>query len=357
MKNGWQLKKLGDVCLFENGDRGENYPSKSVQTSSGVPFINAGHLTDHGIDVGTLSYIPRDRFALLGNGKVRKGDILFCLRGSLGKFASVGEITEGAIASSLVIVRPREQVLKNNMLAYFQSDLCAEMIKQFKNGAAQPNLSAASLKSFDIPVPPLAEQRRIVGILDEAFAGIATAKAHAEQNRQNARAIFESHLESVFSQRGKRWVENTLKSITTKIGSGATPRGGEDSYKTEGISLIRSLNVHDLAFKYSKLAFLDDTQADELSNVEVKSRDVFVEYHGRFRGAVYDCSRRRAPRSCKSTCVDYSTNSGFFRTRVSPLHADFKTLQDPITHHRRRRWCNSTSYHQSADSRVYSPLS
>jgi len=97
MKDGWKMKKLGEVCLFENGDRGENYPSKSVQTTSGVPFINAGHLTDFGIDYQTLNFIPRERFDLLGNGKIRKNDILFCLRGSLGKFACVGELSEGAI--------------------------------------------------------------------------------------------------------------------------------------------------------------------------------------------------------------------------------------------------------------------
>ena len=63
---------------------------------------------------------------------------------------------------------------------------------------------------IDIPVPPLAEQQRMVGVLDEAFAGLATAQAHAAQNLQNARALFESHLQSVFTHRGKGWVETTI---------------------------------------------------------------------------------------------------------------------------------------------------
>jgi len=66
---------------------------------------------------------------------------------------------------------------------------------------------------IDIPVPPLAEQQRMVGVLDEAFAGLATAQAHAAQNLQNARALFESHLQSVFTHRGKGWVEKTLGDI------------------------------------------------------------------------------------------------------------------------------------------------
>jgi type I restriction enzyme S subunit len=154
MRKGWEKKTLGEVCSFENGDRGENYPSKAVQTSSGVPFINAGHLAETGIDFSEMTYIPRERFNLLGNGKIRKNDILFCLRGSLGKFASVRTLNEGAIASSLVIVRTGGAILNDFLLAYLQSDLSAEMIRKFKNGTAQPNLSAASLKKFQIPLPP-----------------------------------------------------------------------------------------------------------------------------------------------------------------------------------------------------------
>ena len=220
MKKGWQTKTLGELCSFENGDRGENYPSKSVQTTSGVPFTNAGHLSESGIDFSDMNYIPRERFELLGNGKIRKDDILFCLRGSLGKFASVGDLSEGAIASSLVIVRPSGAILNDFVLAYLQSDLCAEMIQEFRNGAAQPNLAAASLKKFSIPVPPLAEQQRIVGLLDEAFEGLATAKANAEKNLQNARALFESHLQSVFTQRGPGWVQTTLDSCCEQIFAG-----------------------------------------------------------------------------------------------------------------------------------------
>ena len=66
------------------------------------------------------------------------------------------------------------------------------------------------LKELEINYPPLAEQQRIVGLLDEAFEGLATAKANAEKNLQNARALFESHLQSVFTQRGPGWVEKKL---------------------------------------------------------------------------------------------------------------------------------------------------
>jgi type I restriction enzyme S subunit len=76
----------------------------------------------------------------------------------------------------------------------------------------------------DIPLPPLPEQQRIVALLDEAFAGLATAKANAERNLQNARAIFESQLQFVFTQRGEGWVESTIgETCTLKSGTTVSP--------------------------------------------------------------------------------------------------------------------------------------
>ena len=76
MKKGWEIKKLGEVCEFENGDRGVNYPSKAHRTETGLPFINAGHLTSDGLDLDSMDYISRERYNLLGSGKIKKGDIL-----------------------------------------------------------------------------------------------------------------------------------------------------------------------------------------------------------------------------------------------------------------------------------------
>ena len=131
-----------------------------------------------------------------------------------------------------------------------------------------------------ISIPPLPEQQRIVSILDETFAAIDKAKENAEKNLQNARELFESYLQSVFANPGDGWKEKKLGSISTKIGSGATPSGGKESYKTTGISLIRSLNVHDRKFKEEKLAFLDDKQADKLSNVILEENDVLLNITG-----------------------------------------------------------------------------
>lgn len=76
------------------------------------------------------------------------------------------------------------------------------------------------------------------------------------------------------------WKSFVLKELTTKIGSGATPRGGQEAYKTEGISLIRSQNVLDFSFSYSGLAFIDEKQADGLKNVIIEPNDVLINITG-----------------------------------------------------------------------------
>ena len=242
MKQGWEIKKLGEVCFFENGDRGVNYPSKSHRTETGIPFINAGHLTSSGLDLNSMDYISRERFNLLGSGKVKKGDILFCLRGSLGKFAKVQEFSEGAIASSLVIVRPKVKITSDFLMLYFESKICADMIVDYGNGAAQPNLSAGSLKNFEIPLPPLPEQQRIVAILDEVFEAIAKAKVNAEQNLKNAKELFESYLQNVFENKGEGWEEKTLKEIGIAQ-TGTTPKTADKENYGDFIPFVKPADI------------------------------------------------------------------------------------------------------------------
>lgn len=80
-------------------------------------------------------------------------------------------------------------------------------------GAAIKRIILKTIKKSSIPLPPLPEQQRIVAILDQAFEGIATAKANAEKNLQNARELFESHLNAVFTQRDEGWIEKRLGDI------------------------------------------------------------------------------------------------------------------------------------------------
>lgn len=117
------------------------------------------------------------------------------------------------------------------------------------------------LKELVISIPPLPEQQRIVGLLDEAFGGLATAQAHAAQNLQNARALFESHLNAVFTQRGKGWVEKTLKEVCEKITDGThqTPK-----YFESGVVFLSSRNVTAGVIDWENVKYIDEKQHSEM---------------------------------------------------------------------------------------------
>ena len=222
---GWVLETLGTVVELENGDRGKNYPSKETLVLEGVPFINTGHLERNKISKSKITYISEEHFERLGSGKIKVNDILFCLRGSLGKFALNESIKKGAIASSLVIIRAKEEELNCNYLSfYLNSDIALDMIKQFDNGSAQPNLSSKNLKLFLIPLPPLEEQKRIVAKIDTLFAKIDKAISLTEESLVQAKNLLPSVLEEVF-EKGKAdgWEEKKLDEVCDVVGGG-TPK-------------------------------------------------------------------------------------------------------------------------------------
>ena len=192
----WKTMRLGDVCEFENGDRGKNYPSKKHQVEKGIPFINAGDLSADGkITSDGMAYITNERFELLGAGKIEIDDILFCLRGSLGKCAINNSFDKGAIASSLVIIRPDKSELIPEFLLYLlKSQLTAKLIQETAGGTAQPNLSAKVVSNYELFIPPLAEQQRIVAKLDAAFANLGDAKDAVAKSKLNYQSLKSSIL-------------------------------------------------------------------------------------------------------------------------------------------------------------------
>ena len=162
--DGWVEKKLGDVCQFENGDRGKNYPNREEYVESGIPWINTGHIKPNGtLSQSEMNFITQEKYESLRSGKIRQGDLVYCLRGAtIGKTALVDPLTVGAVASSLVIIRP-SNLLDSHFLYYFLTSLVGQrLIKLYDNGAAQPNLGAKSVAKYIIYLPNFAEQKVIV---------------------------------------------------------------------------------------------------------------------------------------------------------------------------------------------------
>lgn len=157
-------------------------------------------------------------------------------------------------------------------MAYYKSKLRGTTMRR-------RSMPKEDLLNMPLPVPSFSVQQSIVSELDKINELIRLKKEQLKDYDNLAQSIFyEMFGDPVVNEKG--WEVNKLSSITSKIGSGATPKGGNESYKTEGISLIRSLNVHNNEFLYKDLAHIDNEQAEALSNVEIKECDVLLNITG-----------------------------------------------------------------------------
>ena len=131
------------------------------------------------------------------------------------------------------------------------------------------------LKELEIKYPDRVEQQRIVALLDKAFDGIATAKANAEKNRQNARALFESHLQSVFTERGGGWVDRQLASLCREITVGHVgPMKTE--YKETGVPFLRSQNIRPFEISMDNAMFIDEAFHRTLKKSQLRPGDLAI---------------------------------------------------------------------------------
>ena len=163
--DAWEQRKLGELVEFYNGDRSSRYPSESDMVSEGIPFINAGDLVSGRVKLDSANRITEEKFNELSGAKIQRGDIIYCLRGTLGKNAFVDNFDVGTVASSLVDIRPKK-ILGKYLFQVLNSDIEYRQRTVNDEGAAQPNLSAKNLSLFDIPMPDEAEQEKIAAYLD-----------------------------------------------------------------------------------------------------------------------------------------------------------------------------------------------
>jgi type I restriction enzyme S subunit len=239
MKIGWTTEKLENVCV-EITD-GSHFSPKT--SDDGYPYITVRDIVKDKIDFNGCRCVSKTDFNQLSkNGcKPRKGDILFSKDGTVGKIAIVDQDTDFVVLSSLAIVRPDTSRIDSFFLKYvLQSPAFLEEAIGKKTGVAIRRIILRNLKSIPVHHPPLPEQQRIVAILDEAFDGIVTAKANAEKNLKNARALFDSYLNSVFSQRGDGWVDRTLDQVCI-VERGSSPRPIKSYFTNEpdGVNWIK----------------------------------------------------------------------------------------------------------------------
>lgn len=273
----WQIKKLKEVC-DKITDGTHQTPKYST---NGVIFLSSRNVTSGKIDWDNIKYIDeKQHIEMHKRVAPRINDILLAKNGTTGVAAIVDRDVVFDIYVSLALLRPLNGLLPTYLLHFINSPLAKKQFNKRLKGMGVPNLHLEEIREVEIPIPPPSEQKRIVEILDESFAAIDKAKANLEKNLQNAKELFESYLQNALVNKCKDWENSKLVDVTTKIGSGATPLGGEKAYKATGISLIRSLNVYDSEFKKKDLAFIDGNQASKLNNVIVEDDDVLFNITG-----------------------------------------------------------------------------
>ena len=227
------MVSLKAVATVLNGDRSSNYPSKSDFLDYGEPFINAGHLRSGTIDYTNMDYISSEKLNSLSGARIQSGDVLLCLRGSLGKNAFVSK-SGGAPASSIAVIRANATVMNPNFLAYVvSSSIFQKQIEIDNNGSSQPNLSASSVEDFLIPCPDAVEQRRIA----EALSDMDELIASLEKLIAKKKAIKQGAMQELLT--GKRrlpgfsgeWNAVELRKLGRFVGGGTPSTNNLDWWK------------------------------------------------------------------------------------------------------------------------------
>ncbi|WP_378946222.1 restriction endonuclease subunit S [Paracoccus sp. R86501] len=209
MKAGWKVRQIEDVAFIQEGPGIRKYEYEE----GGFPMINVRCVQDGYIDMSSARAANTE----LATGKwkhfqVDEGDILFTISGTIGRCAIVQKSDLPLLMNTSVVrFRPTVRELDSRFLYLFlQSEGFQEPLKLLSSGTAIRNVGPTHIKTLSIPLPPLEEQQRIVAVLDEAFEGLARARAHAEANLQNARELFESVLDEAVHSGKPNWRTMTV---------------------------------------------------------------------------------------------------------------------------------------------------
>lgn len=266
MREGWEYKRLGELCDIVMG---QSPMGNSINENNGIEFhqgkTNFGDkfLMESGIYTTSPIRIAE------------KKTILLCVRAPVG----IINITERqvCIGRGLSSLKPR---LGLELLYLYYCLLSKQnYFESNSTGSTFKAISSKVINNTIIQFPSKSTQLSIVSELDKLNELIRIKKEQLKDYDTLAQSIFyEMFGDPVENEKG--WKVKKLGELCSKIGSGATPRGGNESYKDEGISLIRSLNVYNNEFRRKDLAYIDDEQAAALSNVTILEDDVLLNITG-----------------------------------------------------------------------------
>jgi type I restriction enzyme S subunit len=271
MKKGWQTKKLGEV--LEKTETVNPLQSPDVE----FDYIDVSSVSNTTFEIKETQRLKGKDAPSRARKLVRTNDIIFAtIRPTLQRIAVVPEHLDKQVCSTgYFVLRPKQGIHHRFVFYSLITENFIEQMESLQKGASYPAVTDGDVRAQVIPVPPLPEQQRIVGLLDKAFEGLATAKANAEKNLQNARALFESHLQSVFTQRGKGWVDRQLASLCHEITVGHVG-SMKTEYKESGIPFLRSQNIRPFEVSMENAMFIGEAFHRALKKSQLRPGDLAI---------------------------------------------------------------------------------
>ena len=209
--SNWVWCYLSDISLIQEGPG----IRKHQYATSGVQFLTVTNILEGSVDLEkSKKYISKEQYKNYSHFTINKGDIVTaCSGGSWGKSAIYDLDDKLILNTSTIRLRFYNDLGDNYYLYYLtKTNYFKDSLSSYATGQ-QPNYGYSHYSKIPIPLPSLAEQKRIVATLDEVFAAIAKAKANAEQNLKNAKELFESYLQGVFENKGDGWEEKRCDEI------------------------------------------------------------------------------------------------------------------------------------------------
>jgi len=273
---GWEIKKLGEVCA-KITDGTHQTPTYFEE---GIVFLSSKNVSGGKINWDNIKYIDTmQHLEMHKRVAPQLNDILLAKNGTTGVAAIVDREITFDIYVSLALLRPLAVLLPSYLLYFINSPIAKSQFNKRLKGMGVPNLHLEEIREVEIPIPSLHKQQSIVSILDEAFVAIARAKAHAEQNLKNAKEVFESYLESVFTNSTDKWDEKTFGEVCEFVRG---PFGGslkKNIFKQDGYAVYEQ--QHAIYDQFDDIRyFIDEEKFNEMKRFELNSGDLIMSCSG-----------------------------------------------------------------------------
>ena len=277
MREDWKIKSLGEIAEIKGGKRlPKGYKFETIPTSH--PYITVTDFAENGtVCTKNIKYISSEVHEKIKSYTISSHDLYISIAGTIGKTGLVPKSLDGANLTENACKLVFHQGIDKKFIYYFtKTDSFVRQTSINTRIAAQPKLALVRLKTITLPMPPLPEQKRIVAIVDQAFEGIDRAIANTKKNLTNARELFESYLNAIFTQKGDGWMEKKLHGVvepSCSLSYGIVQPGND--YEN-GLPIVRPTNLTTKTIKLGSLKRIDPVLADSYKRTKLRGGELLL---------------------------------------------------------------------------------